>query len=85
MSVGHIAREFEQAGISTVIIAVRPFLKRLEIMSLPRVLITDNLIGRVLGTPGNSAYQHSVIREALNLLTSAQKNGTIVFSKETSQ
>ncbi len=81
MSVGHIARGFEEAGISTVIIGVRPFVKRLEMMSLPRVLLTDNLIGRVLGSPGNTTYQMAVLHEAIELLESARQNGTIVYSQ----
>jgi hypothetical protein len=77
MSVGHIAREFEESGISTVVIAVEPFLKRLEIMSLPRTLLTDNLIGRVLGSPHDTSYQRKVLEQAIKLLSSADKNGTV--------
>ncbi len=77
MSVGHIARGFEESGISTVVIAVEPFLKRLEIMSLPRTLLTDNLIGRVLGSPYDTSYQRKVLEQAIKLLSSADKNGTV--------
>jgi hypothetical protein len=85
MSVGHIARGFEKAGIPTVIIAVEPFAYRLEMMSLPRVLITKNIIGRVLGSPGDIGCQKAILQEAIGLLESASHNGTVVFSKERSQ
>ncbi len=77
MSVGHIARGFEESGIPTVVIAVEPFFKRLEIMSLPRVLLTNNLIGRVLGSPHDISYQRKVLEQAIKLLSSADKNGVI--------
>lgn len=79
MSVGHVARAFEESGIPTVIIAVQPFVKRLEVMSLPRVLITDNLIGRVLGAANDTAYQLKVLKKAIALLSSADKNGVVEY------
>jgi hypothetical protein len=77
MSVGHIARGFEEAEIPTVIIAAKPFEKRLEVMSLPRVLITDNIIGRVMGNPYDIRYQNKVLKKAFNLLASADTNGFV--------
>ena len=77
MSVGHIARGFEESGIPTVVIAVEPFAKRLEIMSLPRTLLTSNVIGRVLGSPHDISYQRKVLEQAIKLLISADKNGVI--------
>lgn len=77
MSVGHIARGIEKAGIATVVIAAVSFKKRMEIMSLPRVLLTNNLIGRVLGKPGDSVSQLNVLRTAFTLLENAKGNGTI--------
>ncbi|BHH83074.1 hypothetical protein [Desulforhopalus sp. 52FAK] len=77
MSVGHIARGFEEAGIPTVVIAAIPFAKRLEVMSLPRVLLTPNLVGRVLGNPNDSKYQRGVLQKAVALLVAAEKNGTV--------
>jgi len=77
MSVGHIARGFEESGISTDVIAVKPFFKRLEIMSLPRILLTDNLIGRVFGSPHDVFYQRKVLEQAIKLLSSADRNGVI--------
>ncbi len=85
MSVGHIARGLEEAGMPTVIIAVKSFITRMEMMSLPRVLITDNLIGRVLGQPFNGDGQRNIIKEAMSLLQSATKNGTISHHLPTKQ
>lgn len=77
MSVGHIARGFEEAGIPTVVIATVPFARRLEVMSLPRVLLTKNLIGRVFGKPHDSLYQKEVLQKALALLGAARQNNTV--------
>jgi len=75
--VGHIARLLEAAGISTVVIATRVFRPRLEIMTLPRLLLTPHLMGRPLGSPGDAARQREVIIAALELLESAEQGGTI--------
>jgi hypothetical protein len=77
MSVGHIARGLEEAGIPTVIIAVKSFRTRMEMMSLPRVLLTNNLLGRVLGNPFDEDSQKNILRQALSLLREATKNSTI--------
>lgn len=77
MSVGHIARGLEEAGMPTVIVAVKSFRTRMEMMSLPRVLLTNNLLGRVLGNPFDEDSQKKVLRQALSLLREATKNGTI--------
>ena len=78
MSVGHLARLLEEAGISTVIIAARAFRPRMEIMSLPRLLLTPHLMGRPIGAPGDAPRQREVILEALGLLNGAKSVGTIV-------
>ncbi len=46
-------------------------------MSLPRILLTDNLIGRVLGSPHDTSYQRKVLEQAIKLLSSTEKNGVI--------
>ena len=46
-------------------------------MSLPRVLLTNNLIGRVLGSPHDISYQRKVLEQAIKLLSSADRNGVI--------
>ena len=77
MSVGHVARLLEESGISTVVIAVRAFRLRLEMMTLPRVLITPHLMGRPLGAPGDKKRQTEILRAALALLQEADKVGTL--------
>ncbi len=78
MSVGHVARLLEQAGIPTVIIAARPFRPRLEGMQLPRLLLTPHLLGRPVGAPGDKAGQRKTVLAALELLEKAEGGGTIV-------
>lgn len=78
MSVGHVARLLEEAGIPTVIITAAPFRDRLEAMSLPRVLVTPNLMGRPVGLPNDVEGQRTVLLAALELLANAEENDTIV-------
>ncbi len=78
MSVGHIARGLEDAGIPTVVIAVKSFVTRMQMMSLPRVILTDNLLGRVLGNPHEINEQKRVLLKACEVLQHAEKNGTLV-------
>ena len=77
MSVGHVARLLEEAGIATVIIASRVFETRMRMMSLPRVLLTPFLMGRPVGPPGNPDKQRASVLAALALLDSAQQAGTV--------
>lgn len=77
MSVGHIARTFETAGIPTVVIAVKSFETRMKMMALPRVLLTPELMGRPLGDPFDKSRQKTILKQALALLEDAEKNGTI--------
>ena len=78
MSVGHVARLLEAAGIATVVIAVRAFRPRLEVMTLPRVMLTPHLMGRPLGAPGDREEQRAIVLAALNLLEKAEQGGTYV-------
>lgn len=71
MSVGHIARLFEAAGIATVIIAAAPFQERLAAMRVPRLVVTPSLLGRPLGMPGNRFQQRAILVAALSLLAQA--------------
>jgi len=77
MSVGHVARLLETAGIATVIIASRAFEKRMRMMSLPRVLLTPYLIGRPVGPPGKPERQRATVLAALELLESAKQGKTV--------
>ncbi len=71
MSVGHIARALEAAGIPTVTIFVQAFRHHAERMQLPRVLITPHIMGRPLGAPNDPERQREVVEAALALLEEA--------------
>lgn len=77
MSVGHVARLLEDAGIATVIIASEAFEVRMRMMTLPRVLLTPHLMGRPVGPPNDRARQRACVLAALDLLDSAQTAGTV--------
>ena len=83
MSVGHVARLLEEAGIPTVSLMVGPFGFRAVMMKVPRTVITRHPMGRPLGAPFDVQRQRQVLRTALDLLTSAQANPTIVELPET--
>jgi hypothetical protein len=68
----------EESGIPTVIVAVKAFKKRMQMMTVPRVLLTPHLMGRPMGRPGDNATHRKVIQSALALLASAEQGGTIV-------
>ena len=78
MSVGHFARLLETVGIATVIVAARAFKPRMEVMALPRLLLTPHLMGRPLGLAGDVETQRAVLKTALNLFGSATTGGTII-------
>ena len=77
MSVGHVARVFEAAGIPTVVVGIQAFRVRLAAMRVPRLLLTPNVLGQTLGAPYDAAGQRAVLRAALNLLDEALSGGTI--------
>ncbi len=77
MSVGHVARAFEAAGIPTVVIAIKSFENRMRSMALPRVILTRELLGRPLGRPFDQDRQTRVLTAALELLDTATANGTV--------
>ena len=76
MSVGHVQRAVEEAGIPTVSVYVRSFGHIPELMGLSRSLITRHSMGRPLGAPGDGVRQRAVVEAALGLLESI--NQTIV-------
>jgi hypothetical protein len=78
MSVGHIARLLEAAGTPTVIVAVQSFRKRLEMMTVPRALLTPHLMGRPIGRPGAREQQQRVLQAALQMLETVDQGGTII-------
>lgn len=77
MSVGHVARAFEYANIATVIIAVKSFETRMKMMSLPRVLLTPQLLGRPLGNPFDEQQHTEILNTAIKMFETAKQNGAI--------
>ncbi len=75
---GHTARILEAAGIATVVVMTGAFGFRAEGMKLPRVVITQHIMGRPLGAPGDVERQRAVLEAALGLLNSAEKGGTVL-------
>ncbi len=73
MSVGHLQRAFEEAGIPTVGVYVRAFGHVPELMGVARALITQHPMGRPLGAPGDADRQSAVVRAALGLLESTER------------
>lgn len=67
VSVGHVQRAIEQAGIPTVSVYVASFGHIPELMGLPRSVITPHPMGRPLGAPGDGDRQRLVIESALAL------------------
>ena len=78
VSVGHVARIIEAAGIPTVSVFVRAFRHVAVEMGLPRVVVTRNPMGRPIGAPGDVERQQAVVDAALELLATATEGGTIV-------
>ncbi len=75
---GLIARTLEQTGISTVCIVMRREVA--QNVKPPRTLFVHFPLGAPLG-PANDAETHrSVIRQALDVLATAQEPGIIVDS-----
>ena len=69
-----LARCFEEAGISTVIVAfVREHAERVK---PPRTLWVPFAFGNALGRPGDAAFQHEVLKAALDLL--AHEGGPVL-------
>lgn len=82
MSVGHLARLIEEAGIPTVSVFVRAFAPIAERMQVPRVLVTNHPLGRPLGAPGDAERQRDVISRALDLLESASSPSIVIADWE---
>ncbi len=77
MSVGHVARLLEAAGIPTVMIASETFAGRMIPMSIPRLVLTPQPLGRPLGAPGDAARQRFVLEEAKTFLEAATEGASV--------
>ena len=78
MSVGHVARVFEERGIATVAVFIAAFAHYAGQMRLPRVVVTPHPMGRPLGPPGDAATQRAVLEAALQLVDRATDPGAVV-------
>jgi hypothetical protein len=76
--VGHIARAFEGAGIPTVAFGVLAFRSRMLPMSLPRLVLTPELMGKTLGRPHEDSTQKDYIMTGLSLLEKASEGKTFI-------
>lgn len=77
MSVGHVARAAEQAGISTVGIYVAAFRHVAEVMALPRTLVTRHPFGRPVGPVGDKARHRAVVTAALDMVGAVDHGGAV--------
>jgi len=71
VSVGHVARAIEEAGIPTSVVLVRAFRHVAEETRLPRVVVTRHPMGRPLGAAGDHQRHRHVVMTALELFDSA--------------
>jgi hypothetical protein len=78
VSVGHIARVFEQAGIATISFGVRAFGSRMLPMKIPRLVLTPELMGKTLGRPNDAITQRKYLELGLALLEGAEKGDTFI-------
>jgi len=79
VSVGHVSRAFEAAGIPTVVVMSNVFRGRVLKMKVARVLFTEHVMGRPLSAPHDVERQTHVLREALTLLESAPEAESTVL------
>ena len=70
-----LARTFEEAGLSTVLVTVMPYWA--ERLGVPRTVGVEFPYGHPLGRPGDRDMQTGIIREALRLLEEATGPGEI--------
>lgn len=68
MSVGHVQRAIEAAGIPAVGVYIGAFGHVARQMSVARALITPHPLGRPLGAPGDAERQLAVVEAAIDLL-----------------
>ena len=78
MSVGHLARAFEQAGIPTVSFGIMAFKNRMIPMAIPRLVITPELLGKTLGKPNDKLTQLKYLKAGLDLLENAVEGNSLL-------
>jgi hypothetical protein len=75
-----LARIFEAAGMSTVLVTNMPFWS--DRVGAPRSLGVEFPFGHIIGAPGDNAMQRRVILQALDVLEKAKGPGTIEHFQE---
>ena len=75
-----LARTLEASGLSTILVTNMPFWA--EKIGVPRTLGVEFPFGHILGQPHAADQQMRVIRQALEVLETAQAPGTIAHSPE---
>jgi len=75
-----LARTLEAAGLSTILVTMMPVWA--ERIGTPRTLAVEFPFTHTLGQPGNAAQQLRVLRQALNVLETAENPGIVVHSLE---
>jgi D-proline reductase (dithiol) PrdB len=70
-----LARTFEEAGLSTVMVTMMPYWA--ERLGVPRTIGVEFPYGHPLGQPGDTGTQIGIIRAALRLLEEAAEPGEI--------
>ena len=73
---GHVQREIEKAGISTITLSGIPDLT--ASVNVPRLAGIEYPLGYVLGRPGDRIGQMDVLRTTLEALFDIQKPGGVV-------
>ena len=58
-------------------VAIQAFEQRITTMTLPRLLLTPNLMGRPFGAPFDKERHRDVVLAALGLLETAVSVGTV--------
>lgn len=75
-----LARTLESAGLSTLLITPMPYWA--EKIGTPRTLAVEFPFGHAFGQPGDKAMQRTILEEALHVLESIDKPGTVVHSEQ---
>jgi hypothetical protein len=70
-----LARSFESAGMSTIVVTMMPYWA--ERVGMPRTVGVEFPFGHTLGHAGDRDEQMAVIRDVLRVLADASESGTI--------
>lgn len=73
MSVGHVQRAIEAAGMATVSVHIEAFAHVPAQMALPRAVVVPHLLGRPLGPPFDRQRQAQVVTAALDLIVTVDR------------